>query len=270
MHTGDSCQPVKSIRGRPREGCKENEDYAAATSCLLDGLRYRDPLDLLQFLRGVLHEVVKSEEAALEAAKEARAKRGGGFSMQAEDAPAEKRAEEVSSATRRWRRTVRAVFNAEAAMAMLNDLQDAYRSEEFQRSAHGLNGRWRDSSKRYAEKMADIEDLCLREVMGPVLLRYGFSPDKRGSAELRAVIADLANNNKDIRSMNMDIQKLVISNFPDLKSDQAEAAYRAASASTAVSTTEDSPKSNEATRPPSAYNWHPGLAEDGPKASRVK
>ena len=77
----------------------------------------------------------------------------------------------------------------------------------------------------------------------------------------RAVIADLANNNKDIRNMNMDIQKsqpqdtqktdsslkpistvtfmtfygwimfakrpvhrmlrLVISNFPDLKSDQA-------------------------------------------------
>ncbi|CAL1170404.1 unnamed protein product [Cladocopium goreaui] len=93
-----------------------------------------------------------------------------------------------------------------------------------------------------------MEAASRRQVMGPVLLRYGFSPDKRGSAELRAVIADLANNNKDIRSMNMDIQKLVISNFPDLKSDQAEAAYRAASASTAVSTTEDSPKSNEATR----------------------
>eukprot|EP00434_Breviolum_minutum_P041872 symbB.v1.2.037250.t1/scaffold5442.1/size27163/4 len=84
--------------------------------------------------------------------------------------------------------------------------------------------------------------------MGPVLVRYGFSGDKRGSAELRAVIADLANHNKDIRSMNMDIQKLVISLFPDLKSDQAEAAQRAASASTAVSATEDSPKSNDARR----------------------
>lgn len=253
----------------PLREAAEKEDYAAATSCLLDGLRYRDPLDLLQFLRGVLHEVVKSEEAAVEAAKEARAKRGSAFSMHVVDEAQEKKAEEISSATRRWRRTVRAVFNAEAAMAMLNDLQDAYRTEEFQRSAHGLNMRWRESSKRYAEKMADIEDLCLREVMGPVLVRYGFSGDKRGSAELRAVIADLANHNKDIRSMNMDIQKLVISLFPDLKSDQAEAAQRAASASTAVSATEDSPKSND-TRLPSAYNWHPGMGEDGPKASLVK
>eukprot|EP00913_Durusdinium_trenchii_P027280 g25594.t1 len=85
--------------------------------------------------------------------------------------------------------------------------------------------------------------------MGPLLLRYGFSSDKRGSAELRAVIADLANQNKEIRMMNMDIQKLVISNFPDLKSDQAEAAQRAARASTDSTTaTEDSPERGEATR----------------------
>eukprot|EP00913_Durusdinium_trenchii_P032600 g30516.t1 len=112
----------------PRRASKVS-DYAAATSCLLEGLRYRDPLDLLQFLRGVLQEVIKSEELAIEAAKESRAKRGGGFSLQAEaEADAEKT--EVSGATRRWRRTVRAVFNAEARGKVLDkyDLRQAARS----------------------------------------------------------------------------------------------------------------------------------------------
>ena len=43
-------------------------------------------------------------------------------------------------------------------------------------------------SKVYQARNSNVESweaASRRQVMGPVLLRYGFSPDKRGSAELR-------------------------------------------------------------------------------------
>ncbi|CAE7714713.1 unnamed protein product [Symbiodinium microadriaticum] len=72
--------------------------------------------------------------------------------------------------------------------------------------------------------------------MGPVLARYGFTPDKKGSTELRAVIADLANQSKEIRLMNTEIQKLVISNFPDLRGDKVPLQKSGTPGSTAAST----------------------------------
>eukprot|EP00439_Symbiodinium_sp_Y106_P077079 s515_g16.t1 len=126
------------------------EDYEAATACLLDGMRYTEPLELLQLLRGVLAEVIKKEEAAAD-------------SKQADPEVTAQEKDPKEAATRRWRRTLRAVFNAEAAMAMLGDLQQMYKSEEFERAARGLNVRWRGTGKLYAEKMADIEELCLKE-----------------------------------------------------------------------------------------------------------
>ncbi|CAE7248366.1 Xylt1 [Symbiodinium sp. CCMP2592] len=72
--------------------------------------------------------------------------------------------------------------------------------------------------------------------MGPVLARYGFTPDKKGSTELRAVIADLANQSKEIRLMNTEIQKLVISNFPDLRGDKVSLQKSGTPGSTAAST----------------------------------
>ncbi|CAE7625185.1 unnamed protein product [Symbiodinium sp. CCMP2456] len=72
--------------------------------------------------------------------------------------------------------------------------------------------------------------------MGPVLARYGFTPDKKGSTELRAVIADLANKSKEIRLMNTEIQKLVISNFPDLRGDKVSLQKSGTPGSTAAST----------------------------------
>ncbi|CAE7248375.1 Rf1 [Symbiodinium sp. CCMP2592] len=168
-------EEMASVFGSPMVALPESEwrqtlsvllhpDYEAATTCLLDGMRYTEPLELLQLLRGVLAEVIKKEEAAAESAKESRAKRGSGFSSkQADPEVTAQEKDPKEAATRRWRRTLRAVFNAEAAMAMLGDLQQMYKSEEFERAARGLNVRWRGTGKLYAEKMADIEELCLKE-----------------------------------------------------------------------------------------------------------
>eukprot|EP00437_Effrenium_voratum_P008713 CAMPEP_0181438698 /NCGR_PEP_ID=MMETSP1110-20121109/22045_1 /TAXON_ID=174948 /ORGANISM="Symbiodinium sp., Strain CCMP421" /LENGTH=273 /DNA_ID=CAMNT_0023562397 /DNA_START=21 /DNA_END=842 /DNA_ORIENTATION=+ len=266
----------------PLREAARDEDYEAAMACLLEGMRYTEPMELLQLLRGVLAEVIKKEEAAAESAKESRAKRGSGFSSKQADSEASAQEKDPKeAATRRWRRTLRAVFNAEAAIAMLGDLQQMYKSEEFERAARGLNIRWRGTGKLYAEKMADIEELCLKEVMGPVLARYGFTPDKKGSTELRAVIADLANQSKEIRLMNTEIQKLVISNFPDLRGDKVPLQKSGTPGSTAASTAPpsadeeepsgESPVSDGSRPAQSAYNWHPGLEQvDVPPASAVK
>ena len=76
-------------------------------------------------MRGVLQEVIKGEEEAVEKAKEARRARGGTFG--------EPEPEKELAATRRWRRTVRAVFNQEA------ELSSKYRRD---------HGRWELSSRK--------------------------------------------------------------------------------------------------------------------------
>lgn len=261
----------------PMEHLREahmTEDYATAASALCDGLGISNSIELLPFLRGVLAEVVKQEELANASKEATRARKGSAFSsyhgLQDEPANGQAGDDELEAAGKRWRRTLRAIFNAEAAMALLSDLATMYRSDDFARSARNLSARWRGSGKRYAEKMGDIEDLCLREVMGPLLARYGFSPDKKGSAELRAVIGNLSSGNKAIREKNTEIQRLIVAYFPNLASDSAKAEDEAQEDFLEEPVVDQGPLGGEhknSEPPPSAFNWRPPVEQQ--KAQRV-
>lgn len=206
----------------------ETQDYTLATTTLLEELGYGEPTEILPFLKGVLAEVIRREDSAALTAQARRAKKGsafGGFKAAVEEAlpsagPARQkdgdggRAQEEDGATRRWRRTLRAVFSEEAATSMLTEFAEMYKSLEWARAAANTSGCW-DAETNRDQRLADIRKCCISKYT-PVLARYGFTPDERGYEDMKAILDSLAAKNKEIILLKMKDSSLVLKSFPDL------------------------------------------------------
>mmetsp|Transcript_116602 Transcript_116602/g.249319 ORF Transcript_116602/g.249319 Transcript_116602/m.249319 type:complete len:214 (-) Transcript_116602:172-813(-) len=193
----------------------DNQDYAMATTTMLENLDYTNEMELLPMLRGVLAEVIKREDASRQQAEARRAKKGSAFGshFNKDEKPEEKEAGPVASdATRRWRRTLRAVFNGEAAVAMLNEMIEQYQGAEFRAIVTELREHWRLLGPG-ANKMADMEATCMKHVMGPTLERYGFEGGEKGSKEFKAVVGELATVDKETKDKNHEASKIVMTLF---------------------------------------------------------
>merc|ERR1712107_130553 len=122
-----------------------------------------------------------------------------------------------TGAFRRWRFTMQAMFNADAANAMLHELLAEYKSLEFADCASTLNEKWMElpdvTSKEQDE---DITDLCLRVVLGPVLVRFGFTPNEQGITNMRSAIISLAKTNKEVNQMQIELQRQLYSHFTNI------------------------------------------------------
>jgi len=169
--------------------------------------------------------VIKREDHATKKKSALRANRGiSAFSrytatdqgtMGREQAVACRGQDEEADEVRRWRRTLRAVFSEEAAAAMLTELSLQYQTEDFQVACRRLNESWGPGTD-YLRQMQDIDELCLRRVLGPMLCRYGFSADQKGNQEVNNIIADLSTHSSEVYEKKMQVQRQIFSYFTNL------------------------------------------------------
>lgn len=210
----------------------ESRDYELATTTLLSELGCDGPAQLLPLLAGLLAETVRREDEAEMQRKTARAKKGsafgrftaadaGGVAAKIEEGMREAAAaadtrDFASTALRRRRRTLRVVFDADAAASAVSELLAAYRSEAFASEARNVNNSWAATGKPCAERLSDIEGACFRVAMRPLLLRYGFTADLEGSTEMRARVDELANSCKGLMELKREMNKVVLRSFPNV------------------------------------------------------
>lgn len=199
-------------------------DISNFVAALCEGLGYSDPVELLPLLRDVVAEVVKIEDeiSTLRAAK-AHNSAFKKYEKQEEKRMGENKSSKENrdqiarEGARRWRKTMRAMFTIDAATAMLNELRAGYESESFATDAERLNDLWLHfPDRKFQEQQANVEDLCLRTVLCPVLERYGFHPNRQGSNDMTSVIMHLSSNNKSVMEMNLNLQKQLYSFFPNV------------------------------------------------------
>eukprot|EP00747_Dinoflagellata_sp_TGD_P168361 gnl/TRDRNA2_/TRDRNA2_194569_c0_seq1.p1 gnl/TRDRNA2_/TRDRNA2_194569_c0~~gnl/TRDRNA2_/TRDRNA2_194569_c0_seq1.p1 ORF type:complete len:409 (+),score=87.74 gnl/TRDRNA2_/TRDRNA2_194569_c0_seq1:43-1227(+) len=219
------------------------EDYSLVTSTLLAELSYTNSLELLPFLRGVLLEVVKQEEAALSQSAARRAKKGSAFDrynkpnqrdgqagekdlglsifnsavndeLEGSAEPVQK--EDPSAPSRRWRRAMRAMFNSEAAMALQDDMVAAYKKPEFAQDCRHLDDLWAQGKLQDVQKMTAINDLC-KPHMYPVIVQYGFPGDDKGVQEVTNIVDAFATTVAPMRAKKREIQQLVLQHFQSLQ-----------------------------------------------------
>lgn len=127
------------------------------------------------------------------------------------------RTRQSASNAKEGKPAARPVFDAEAASAMLDELLEAYAREDFVKACAELNSTFEaagaEAAKDPAARIAAIEGLCLRLVLGPVLARYGFTPDEDGSREVKGLVAELSANSPAVRERNLRATQLIMGHF---------------------------------------------------------
>lgn len=237
-----SVSPWPSLRSSVDAG-----DHLEAAKALCDGLDLANLTELLPVLRGLLGAVVEWEDQGHSVAvgkgrkppaSSAFARFTGlgkalllpgaqpGPDMPGENgenadgwvSTLEQVLDEDGAPSRRWRRSIRAMFSVDAAMALLDEVRAEYKRDDFSYACSCVNDNWRHGEVSYEGQKSDIDSLCLERVLAPVLLRYGFSPDERGSKEIDMIIGELARGNPEVKRRNTEVQRLVLGNFPRLGS----------------------------------------------------
>jgi len=195
------------------------EDFSSVCDVLCTNLLLEDPIALLPILRGLLTEVLKVEDETIKEKREAKAKAKKLSAFQqhaAERGVADKLVKEEpldeQAGFRRWKRTIRHMFNAEAACCMLDEALVGYYDEAFVVAANTLDKSW-GPYHTYEEQTKEIDQLCLSTVMAPIADRYGFTPDLRGQLEISYVINCLAQTNRKVAQKQASVQKQVLSCF---------------------------------------------------------
>merc|ERR1719277_2640045 len=90
-----------------------------------------------------------------------------------------------------------------------------YAGVDFVLACEDLNNKWGPYTQ-YDEQMASINRLCLDLVKGPLLPRYGFSPDETGSKEFDAAVTELALSDAQIKTRSREVASFVLKNFTRL------------------------------------------------------
>lgn len=195
------------------------EEYSTVVEILCGSLFMEDSMELLPLLKGTLAEVIRRQDEATLKAK-TKAKKSSAFGKfggpDGSGYPGRAAAEEDESApSNRWQHLLRAMFNAEAACALLEEVLVGYRGEEFLNAAKTMNDSW-GAYDVYEDQMASINAMCLEKVLGAVLRRYGFTWDERGNQDISTVVASLATTSSEVAMRQIAVQKQVFSSFPAL------------------------------------------------------
>lgn len=213
-----------------------NEDWGAAVSVLLMGLQFESPYDLLPLLNGAIGEVIRKEDEV----EVARAQKAAGRSVfsrmqgqlqgdrtvdtqQEEDegrgqslpsqAP---RQEDIQAAPcRRWRRTLRAMFTVDGAVALQGELLAQFASADFVEQAEKLNKKMGVGDMSYEQKSNAVAALKMG-IQSEIIPHYGFAPDQRGLREAQNIIDDMSRRNKELRKMTGKLNMQVLGLFPNL------------------------------------------------------
>jgi len=221
-------------------------EWSLVVDVLWKGLCYKSPLDLLPFLRGALSEVVRWEEEH-KAAKQARVRsafghfsgpdkpigRGPGPPPVTSAMPGAERTggdiaatasslelgeaerEDPDAPSRRWKRLLRAMFSAEAAISLLTQCLDIYTTDDFQAACFDLNNSWARDEK-YDAQVRSIDRLCLSRGFGVVLERFGFTPDDKGTKEIEAIISELSTQDQGVSEKQNEVRRILFEHFPRL------------------------------------------------------
>mmetsp|Transcript_94329 Transcript_94329/g.236820 ORF Transcript_94329/g.236820 Transcript_94329/m.236820 type:complete len:236 (+) Transcript_94329:56-763(+) len=214
----------------------EGNDFSLATSTLLQELEFEDPTDLLPLLCGVLTEVICRADEVESKAHAIRARKGSAFSRFAAPQAAagddddgekarsstaaerkSKARESLVSGARRWKRTLRTLFNFDASAAAITDLEELYQSDEFSRAAAALNREFEFSEKNFTQRNAEIDNLCRRATM-PIASRYGFTQDDVGVKDMRAKIEEVTQGNHEMLQLKAGLNKMVVEKLPNFRS----------------------------------------------------
>mmetsp|Transcript_52882 Transcript_52882/g.113349 ORF Transcript_52882/g.113349 Transcript_52882/m.113349 type:complete len:189 (+) Transcript_52882:91-657(+) len=156
----------------------QDEQYLKAASVLAHELHFESPNELVPFLQKTLTTVIdftstkEGEESVVDTANT------------------------ESACVKRWRKTVRGMFNAEAAVAMLCELEFEYAKPEWPPYFYARL----EPEMKPADKMKVLSEMCAQEVMSPVIERYGFEQGPSGAEEVNTVVKALAEKNPLVKS----------------------------------------------------------------------
>mmetsp|Transcript_47450 Transcript_47450/g.133966 ORF Transcript_47450/g.133966 Transcript_47450/m.133966 type:complete len:191 (-) Transcript_47450:78-650(-) len=170
----------------------KKEEYNIVASVFQRELGISEPRDLLPILKGVHMAVLKASKQTSETTNP--------------------ESDSTTPSAARWKQTVRRMFDADAAVSMLDDLLEAYRREDFMAKCAELQIRY-EGNKDTAKKMMEIDAMCEAEVFGPVIQQYGFSKDASGFKEVKDAINEIAGLHDAVKVKNLQVKQLVMSYF---------------------------------------------------------
>lgn len=180
----------------------ENEDYLGAASILGQELNLSGPKDLMPILSCLLSAVAKiagNQDGKSVAPGPSQAE-SGKFSAflkadkqdvlhgKSDDTDTDKQdvhsgSQEMISA-REWHNFIKAVFNKDAAMCLLDDLELCYAKPDLPLLLSG----YLEPDLDNAVKMKRVEELCSEEVVGPEIKKYGFENSAAGIKEMNGIL----------------------------------------------------------------------------------
>merc|ERR1712007_388880 len=179
---------------------------------------------LLPLLQGLLSVVVRTEEEINAKIQASRAKRGSARELLSkikgddqneiinDDIVSDQIHEVEVDCGRRWRRTLRSMFNSDAVIAFQNDLLSAYNTTDFEMECKTLESKFPYRAKK-SEKLEMIHQFCSKNYFLPLLPVYGFSSDEKGRVEITNIINNTASKVKEVQENQVKIMKLQMSNF---------------------------------------------------------
>jgi len=104
-------------------------------------------------------------------------------------------------------------LNQDSALSLLGELKAGYMRPRFADASRTMNASWSEGKKQ-SEKMRDVDTVCLKLVVGPIIERYGFSPDEKGMKQATEEIQEQAKLSSKVMEAHIANQKLVLSLFP--------------------------------------------------------
>jgi len=166
----------------------EKEDYLGAASILGQELNLSGPKDLMPILSCLLSAVAEIAGNQSGKSDDADADKQDVQHGKSDDTDTDKQdvhsgSQEMISA-RQWHKFIKAVFNKDAAMCLLNDLELCYAKDDLPL----LLSRYLEPDLDIAGKMKRLEELCSEEVVGPAISKYGFENSTAGIKEMNGIL----------------------------------------------------------------------------------
>lgn len=153
------------------------------------------------------------------------------------------------------------------ATALLDELLEGYSSHAFRAAARRLDESWASDRDR-GGRMADVDALCLRLVLGSAIQRLGFSGDAAGMKAANGAVFALSREHPQLMERHRGIQRLIFACFPscfgmDSAADRRSPhdAAEAAPEDAADAAAQDTRQAADAPEPPRAQAAEPPRAE---------
>lgn len=189
-------------------------NFEGCAAILMSRWNVRQKEDLLPRLRAMLADMA-SESQKEDAASKKHRKNVLPLLATAYGAEAVTQAQkvqELEDADWRWSWAVRSLFTPSVAIALQQQLLQAYQSPSFQEVSSLLNAKWaaQQISAPLEQKMKEVEALCMEHVLQKVLPSFGFSATASGVAEMKAAISQHTKNSAQVRQLHTEISAAIM------------------------------------------------------------